>query len=138
MAKKRLIIVATFLAIAAIVALVATSLTHKKSPVEEPHPDRVDVSITNTDELKTMLLDNQYFAVVNTLADYIKATLNPKDLLVPIINKPKVAKNGNITITLQVKEPDKRLVAIIDRSTYFDKLVISIPQDDYRATIPIY
>ena len=137
MTRKRLILLAAIL-VASIVAVFVLIAVTSKSPIEEPDPDRTDVSITNTEELKNILLTQQYNAVVNTLADYVQATTNPKELRVAIIGSPTIAKNGNITFTLQVKQPEKQLVVEVDRSTYFDKLIIKIPQDKYEVTVPVY
>ncbi|HEY5550169.1 MAG TPA: hypothetical protein VIK37_03180 [Candidatus Saccharimonadales bacterium] len=109
-----------------------------KSPLEEPDPDRVDISISNTAELRSILLTQQYYTVVNTLADYIQSTINPKVKRVEIVGVPTIAMNGNISLTLKIRQPDKQLTVEIDRSTYFDKIILKIPQDKYEATIPVY
>lgn len=108
--------------------------TSRKEP-ERGGPKTVDIS--NTGELTRVLLPEQFSVFKNQLSTYILGRVKSNAATASIIGKPIIARDGVISVVVLVDKSQQFMVKI-DRITYFDKVVFSVPVSGYSVTTQTY
>lgn len=139
MSKRAKIIIAliviTLTFLAAFVLVYGDRKT-QNTPVTIRSP--VKVNIIDDSSLRDLLLDRQVPVVEQGISDYIRTTIGNSVNNVSIVSKPTVASNGLIEFTIETDNPKKQFKIALDRTTYFDRIILSVPDDNYSKILPVY
>ncbi len=96
------------------------------------------VFINDSSHLQEILFDQQYYSVQAGISDYIVSKFSRSVKSAEIVGEPVIPDDGLIRIQVNIKNPDKEFTVTIDRATYFDKIVLSVPETKYKKTINVY
>lgn len=139
--KRRLII----LAVAFIILLLMGVLVFRRPSTNHTKPtetSEVDIAgtviIDNTDRLSKILLSEQYAAVYEALATYIRDNINKSIEHATIISQPLVARDGSVSFTLITDKPETTFKVILDRSSKVGNITIRIPSHNYKKTLNVF
>lgn len=95
------------------------------------------VIIDNTDQLSEILLSNEYQAVLDALTDYIFNELSPDVQHAAVTDGPRLEPSGSLSFELTA-DGHKPFSARIDRETYKDRVILTIPASNYERIIQVY
>lgn len=137
--RNRKIVLALVIGLFLILGIIL-SLSGPKS--EEPKLLTVkpleNITLENSDKLKDLLLDRQYSAVVKGVSDLVHSKVSANVKTAAITMGPAVAKDGSVVFSATTKDPSRTFNITVDRSTYFDKIIIKVPGSGYSVTLPTY
>lgn len=119
--------------------VIARSNNKSTEPTEESVVSLADtVIIDNTTKLSDVLLAEQYSAVYETTADYIRSEIGKSIESARIIGTPSLLKNGNVVFEVSTVNPSKSFRVVLDRTRANGVIEYSIPADKYRKVIDVF
>lgn len=137
--KRNLLIVFGLVTIVVAAGLIFSSHRVQKANKESTENQQLGyVVINNTDALSNLLLKRQEAVVEQALSDYILSNVSNKSESAYIVGSPILQSDGKVSIEVRVTSPQKDFQTIIDRNTYFDKVVLSVPSTNYQKIVPVY
>ncbi|MBI4033883.1 hypothetical protein HY379_02690 [Candidatus Saccharibacteria bacterium] len=116
--------------------LVGGDSEKEKAPITVKPPSKV--SIVGDGGLRNLLLDRQVPVVEQGISDYIRSNIGNTVKNASIASKPKVASDGLVEFTVETDNPKKLFKVTLDRTTYFDRVILKIPEGNYTVTLPVY
>jgi len=136
--KRWFVIIAALLAVIGVVLF----LIFRSSPQPQSKPTELDspgtVVIDNTDQLRDILLRREYAAVNEELVKYIQDHVSDAIEHAFLVNQPVINSDGVVSFTVQTEAPNKQFSVKLDRNTYFNKIIFSIPEVNYQSTLDVY
>jgi multidrug efflux pump subunit AcrB len=136
---RRIIVIASVLMSLIVAGLIYLMLADKPREMEPIESQSVGyVVIDNASGLNKFLLSRQTSAVESAISGYILDRIDKNVEHAFIVDEPLQRNDGTILVTVKTENPEKTFRVIVDRTTYFDKLVVSVPADDYKTTIKVY
>lgn len=132
--KKTLILIL----IIALAIGIFLALPGQKKPAPSSAAPLKPVKVTDDSSLKKLLLDSQVPVVEKAIGDYARTRIDGKATTVSLTSGPTVSNHGLIEFTVKTSDPKKSFVVTLDRTTYFDRIIFSVPTDNYTKTLPVY
>lgn len=136
--RKIALIIAVLLVLSGLVALAFGALTDESPGTSTSTSPAAVVTFTDDSSLKALLLERQLPVVEQGLREYIKSNIGTNVTEVKFVTQPAIASNGLIEITIETDNPQKRIKVTLDRTTYFDRIIFSVPESGYSAELPVY
>lgn len=134
-----------FMVIIVVVLLIVIASKSPK-PAYDPRANREPessglqlITLSGSEKLSKLLLPSQFDVAKVAINDFVKAGVNNGAKNVTIIGDPQINDRGVVTLSLRVDGPSPiTFTAKIDKWTYYNKLIFSVPEKGYTVTIPVY
>lgn len=120
-----------------------------KSPSGPPYDERAArepegggsrlIILQHSESLTKVLLPAQFDVTKVTVSDFIKQNFGENSKSASVVGGVQLSEKGVITLDIQVDDNQaKTFTMTIDKWTYYDKLIFSVPEKSYSVTLPVY
>lgn len=109
-----------------------------KAPKEPEQGGLQTIVLKNSDKLSKLLLPRQFEVTKQAINTYVKNNISFSATSVSISGEPQATPKGVIAFDFRVDNGVGTITATIDKWTYYDKIIFSVPSKSYSVTLPVY